>query len=68
MITDLNINFNCEGLNYTINVPSEDDNLPFNLAEAVKEVIEHSNANPDIIIEELVDQYGYNIDNKWYYE
>lgn len=64
MITDLNINFNCEGLNYTINVPSEDDNLPFNLAEAVKEVIEHSNANPDIIIEELVDQYGYNIDNK----
>ena len=58
MITDLNINFNCEGLNYTINVPSEDDNLPFNLAEAVKEVIEHSNANPDIIIEELEEECG----------
>lgn len=64
MITDLNINFNHEGLNYTLNIPTEDDNLPFNIAEAVKEVIEHSNANPDIIIEELVDQYGYNLEDK----
>lgn len=64
MVNNLNISFNYEGLNHTIEIPTEDDNLPFNIAEAVREIIDYSNANSDIVIEELIDHYGYSEDNK----
>lgn len=60
MIRDLSINFESEGLQHFIKVPSEDDNLPYNLAEAFKEVIEKSNANSEMVIDELVTYFGYN--------
>jgi hypothetical protein len=59
MITDLSINYECEGLQYFIKVPSEDNNLPYNLAEAFREVIEKSNANADMVIEQLIESFGY---------
>ena len=59
MITDLSINYECEGLQYFIKVPSEDENLPYNLAEAFKEVIKKSNANTDMVIEQLIESFGY---------
>lgn len=59
MITDLSINYECEGLQYFIKVPSEDENLPYNLAEAFGEVIKKSNANSDIVIEQLIQNFGY---------
>jgi hypothetical protein len=59
MITDLSINYEYEGLQYFIKVPSEDNNLPYNLAEAFKEVIEKSNANADMVIEQLIENFGY---------
>lgn len=59
MIRDLSINFEYEGLQHFIKVPTEDSNLPYNLAEAFKEVIEKSNANSDIVIEELIEYFGY---------
>lgn len=59
MITDLSINYEYEGLQYFIKVPSDDNNLPYNLAEALREVIEKSNANPDIVIEQLIQNFGY---------
>nr|DAM84412.1 MAG TPA: hypothetical protein [Caudoviricetes sp.] len=40
-------------------MPSDDNNLPYNLAEAFREVIEKSNANPDIVIEQLIQNFGY---------
>lgn len=52
MITDLSINYECGGLQYFIKVPSEDNNLPYNLAEAFEEVIKKSNANADIVIKQ----------------
>lgn len=55
MITDLSINYEYEGLQYFIKVPSEDENLPYNLAEAFKEVIKKSNANADMVIEQLIE-------------
>lgn len=55
MITDLSINYEYEGLQYFIKVPSEDENLPYNLAEAFKEVIKKSNANADMVIEQLTE-------------
>lgn len=59
MITNLSINYECEGLQYFIKVPSEDNNLPYNLAEAFEEVIKKSNANADIVLKQLVESFGY---------
>lgn len=59
MITDLSINYECEGLQYFIKVPSDDNNLPYNLAEVFEEVIKKSNANADIVIKQLVESFGY---------
>ena len=59
MITDLSINYECGGLQYFIKVPSEDNNLPYNLAEAFEEVIKKSNANADIVIEQLIQNFDY---------
>lgn len=59
MILDLSINFECEGLQYFIKVPSEDCHLPYNLAEAFEEVIKKSNANADIVLKQLVESFGY---------
>lgn len=57
MISDLSINYECAGLQYFIKVPSEDCNLPYNLAEAFEEVIK--NANADIVLKQLVESFGY---------
>lgn len=59
MITDLSINYECAGLQYFIKVPSEDCNLPYNLAEVFEEVIKKSNANADMVIEQLIQNFGY---------
>ena len=59
MITDLSINYEYGGLQYFIKVPSEDNNLPYNLAEAFEEVIKKSNANADIVLKQLVESFGY---------
>ena len=59
MISDLSINYECGGLQYFIKVPSDDNNLPYNLAEAFEEVIKKSNANADIVIEQLIQNFDY---------
>jgi len=64
MIRDLSINFEEEGLQYFIKVPTEYDNLPYNLAEAFKEVMEKSNVNSEMVIESLIEHFGYDKLNK----
>lgn len=59
MITDLSINYECGGLQHFIKVLSDDNNLPYNLAEAFEEVIRKSNANADIVLKQLVESFGY---------
>lgn len=59
MIRYLSINFEDEGLQYCIKVPSEDDNLPWNLAEAFREVLRKANVNTDIVIKQLIEEFGY---------
>ena len=59
MISDLSINYGYAGLQYFIKVPSEDNNLPYNLAEAFEEVIKKSNANVDIVLDQLIQNFGY---------
>lgn len=64
MIRDLSINFEESGLQYFIKVPTEDGNLPYNLSEAFREIIEKSNANSEMVIEMLIEHFGYNKLNK----
>lgn len=59
MIDNLVISFDHSGLQYSIEVPDDAQNLSYNLAEAVKELIDKSNVVPEIIIRELIDEYGY---------
>ena len=59
MINDLSINFEYEGLQHIIKVPTDIVNLPYNLAEAFREVINKSDANSDMVIEELINSFGF---------
>lgn len=59
MIDNLVISFDHNGLQYSIDIPDDAQNLSYNLAEAVKELIDKSNVVPEIIIRELIDEYGY---------
>lgn len=59
MITEpIVINFSYGSIDYTISIPA-DDNIPYNLAEAFEEVIRKSSANPEIVINELIDSFKY---------
>jgi hypothetical protein len=59
MIDNLVISFDHNGLQYSIDVPDDAQNLSYNLAETVKELIDKSNVVPEIVIRELIDEYGY---------
>ena len=68
MIYDISITFNCNEITHTLSVPdntiSNPDNLPYHIAEIVKQLIHFSDANPDIIIKDLIDEYGYKDDEE----
>lgn len=53
MIDNLTITFESNGITHTLDVPTKDENLPYNLATAFAEVIKHSDANAGMVIEEL---------------
>lgn len=64
MVNSLTVNFECRGLQYSIAVPEVNDNIPYDLTELFKEVIEKTSANPDIVIEQLIDYFGYEPESK----
>ena len=59
MIHDFNIYYRKGNIQFHLNTPTDDDNIPYNLAEVFIRIIEDSNANPDIVIEELIENFGY---------
>lgn len=59
MIQDFNIYYRKGNIQFHLNIPTDDDNIPYNLAEVFVKIIEDSNANPDIVIEELIENFGY---------
>ena len=60
MIQDISIKIKNGSLTHIINIDTDmDGNLPYDLAEAFSEVIRMTNANPDMVIEELVAKYGF---------
>lgn len=54
MIQDLTISYVCNGIETTLAIKDEHyDNLPYNLADMFEKVIVESDANPQIVIEQL---------------
>lgn len=58
MIEHLTISFTQDGLNYDINVPTDDDNVPFYLASAFIELIKKSGANGELVANQLKAKFG----------
>lgn len=59
MIDYIFINIKNSGLTHTISIDTDiDGNLPYDLAEAFIEVIRMTNANPDMVVEQLINEYG----------
>lgn len=54
MIQDLAISYVCDGIETTLTVKDDCyDNIPYNLSVMFEKVIRDTNANPQIIIENL---------------
>ena len=60
MISDLTISYICNGIKTTLTIEHEHyDNLPYKLADMFEKVIRESNANPQIVIENLKNTFEY---------
>ena len=64
MINNLTINFECNGIIHALSVPTRDENLPYNLATAFTEIIKQSDANSEMVIDNLKDDFAYGT-NSW---
>ena len=59
MIQDISIKIKNGSLTHTIQLDTDiDSNLPYDLADAFIEVIRMTNANPDMVVEQLINEYG----------
>ena len=60
MIKDLTISYTLNGVEVTLTINDDyDGNLPYNLAGMLEMVIRASNANPQIVIENLKNAFEY---------
>ena len=57
MIDNLTITFESNGITHTLSVPTRDENLPYNLATAFTEIIKQSDANSEMVIDNLKDSF-----------
>ena len=59
MIQEISIKIKSGGLTHTIQLDTDiSENLPYDLAEVFAEVIRLTNANPDMVVEQLINEYG----------
>ena len=60
MIQDLKISYVYNGIEITLTIKDNcSDNIPYNLADMFEKVIRESNANPQIVIENLKSAFEY---------
>ena len=60
MFSDLTISYISNGIKTTLTIEDEHyDNLPFKLADMFEKVIRESDANPQIVIENLKNAFEY---------
>lgn len=56
MTDNIKVSYLINGVQVTLSI-EDSDNLPYDLAEMFRRVIDDTNANPDIVINELKDNY-----------
>ena len=62
MIQDLTISYVCSGIKTTLTIKDDHydyDNMPYNLADMFEKVIRESDANSQIVIENLKNAFEY---------
>ena len=60
MIQNLKISYVCNSIETTLTIKDNcSDNMPYNLADMFEKVIRESNANPQIVIENLKNAFEY---------
>ena len=55
MIRNLTISYYVDNVNVKLYTETDDDNVPYNLADIFARVIKDSNANEEILLEQLTD-------------
>lgn len=65
MIDNLTISFEREDIAHTLNVPTRDENLPYNLATAFAEIIKQSDVNDEMVIDNLGEKFSYYKEDPW---
>lgn len=58
MIRNLTISYYVDNVNVKLHTETDDDNVPYNLADIFARVIKDSNANEEILLEQLKDNLG----------
>ena len=62
MIQDLTISYVCNGIETTLTIKDEHyDNMPYKLADMFAKVIRESDANPQIVIDNLKNAFEYEL-------
>ena len=60
MIQDFVISYVCNGIKTTLTIEDDHyDNMPYKLADMFAKVIRESDANPQIVIEDLKNAFEY---------
>ena len=60
MIQDFTISYVCHGIETTLTLKDDHyDNIPYNLADIFEKVIRESDANPQIVIDNLKSAFEY---------
>ena len=60
MVKDLTISYVCDGIKTTLTINDDHvENIPYNIADIFEKVIRDTNANPQIVIENLKNAFEY---------
>ena len=62
MIDNLKVSYTENGLFYTVSTETNDDNLPYNIADLFEDILIYSAASDNIVIGELINRFNY---RKW---
>lgn len=58
MIDNLKVTYQTEGINVLLSPSDTCENIPYDLATIFCRVIKDSDANSDIVIEQLIEEFG----------
>lgn len=63
MIHDFSVSYRVGNTRTDLSTPTDDENTPYNLAEVFAKIMKDSDVNTDMVISELIEEFGYNETN-----